>query len=118
VDVHHLDGHEEHGEPENLAWACRPCNVSIARVMHAEGLGRRTRQRNPADDGAQTVEQWALAVSRLRGQHDEMELADAVALVRATPAEARSRFAKEIWSIRKARYGPSGRAAGWSDVPF
>ena len=34
---------------------------------------------------------------------------------RATPAERRSSFARQIWERRRARYGPSGRSDG---VPF
>lgn len=81
--------------------------------MRRAGLGRKTRQYNPADRGAQTMEQWAGAVASLHG-NGTMELADAVAIIRATPSEDRSRFAREIWRVRRQRYGSSGR----EEAPF
>jgi hypothetical protein len=38
-----------------------------------------------------------------------MAVSDAVALIHATLPEVRSEFAREIWSKRRNRYGPSGR---------
>jgi hypothetical protein len=46
----------------------------------------------------------------LKGQGD-MKLADAIALVHATPHSRRSEFAREIWAKRRAR----GRG---EEVPF
>ena len=40
-----------------------------------------------------------------------MTLPEAIAIVRATPADKRSEYAKEIWRIRRQRYGPEGRGA-------
>jgi hypothetical protein len=77
IEIDHVDGFEEHGE------------------------GRLTRQYNPG--GARSLQQWAAAVTSLHG-HGEMSLPDAVALVHATPAADRSRFAKQIWSLRR-RHG-------------
>lgn len=113
--MHHVNGDEADGSRCNLAWACRPCNVRIGNVMRAAGIGRRTRQRNPAAKGAESVELWGLAVSRLHDEHDELTLPEAVAIVRATPPEKRSEFAREIWRIRRERYGSSGR---YDPVPF
>ena len=47
LQVDHLDGYEEHGEPENLLWLCRSCNQLKSSVFKAAGLGRRTEQYNP-----------------------------------------------------------------------
>ena len=47
LQVDHLDGYEEHGEPENLIMLCRSCNQLKSSVFKAAGLGRRTQQYNP-----------------------------------------------------------------------
>lgn len=47
LQVDHLDGYEEHGEPENLIILCRSCNQLKSSVFKAAGLGRRTEQYNP-----------------------------------------------------------------------
>lgn len=103
VEIHHLDGEELNTEPQNLAWMCRSCNVVIGRVMQRHGLGRRTRQYNPDSRGARTLAQWVTAVLALHGESQTMKVADAIALVHATPPEQRSRFAREIWRIRRDR---------------
>ena len=108
VDVHHIDGREENVTRENLAWACRPCNVKIGRAMQAAGLGRRTRQFNPAA-GARSLGQWLTAVLSAKGENDSMNVADAVAMIHATSPRMRSAFAREIWERRRAR---------GTDVPF
>lgn len=77
------------------------------------GIGRRTRQYNPANDGAQTLGQWLTAVISMKGQGD-MSVQDAVALIHATPPDRRSEFAKGIWALRR-QHGTDRRT---SDVPF
>lgn len=47
VEVEHVDGYEEHIEPENLTWSCRSCNTRKGVVFKNAGFGRRTRQYNP-----------------------------------------------------------------------
>lgn len=47
LGVDHIDGYEEHGEPENLLWLCRSCNQLKAAVFKAQGIGRATDQYNP-----------------------------------------------------------------------
>lgn len=47
LQVDHLDGFEENGEPENLAILCRRCNQLKSAVYKKAGLGRRTVQYNP-----------------------------------------------------------------------
>jgi hypothetical protein len=51
------------------------------------------------------------AVTSMKGDGGTMSVADAVAMVRATPPEDRSRFAREIWAKRSKRGTDKG-------VPF
>jgi hypothetical protein len=111
--VGHVNGHEEDGEPENLIWTCRSCNQLHANSLRAFGLGRLTRQYNPAD-GAANVFQYAMAVDsiqkrdpktgKLRGWEGKtrpMDVQAAIAMIRATPPGDRSQFAREMWRHRK-----------------
>ena len=111
-DIHHLNGDESDVKPPNLAWACRPCNVRIGNVMRRAGIGRKTRQYNPSShdvtSGATSLGAWMNAVASIRGEGGTMPVSYAVALIHATPPDARSEFAREIWSKRKSRYGPTG----------
>jgi hypothetical protein len=50
--VGHLDGFEENTDPQNLIWNCRACNTRLGVVFKRLGLGRRTRQYNPAQQCA------------------------------------------------------------------
>ena len=109
VEVHHVDGREEHSSAENLMWACRACNTKIGSEMKRAGIGRRTVQFNPAAQGAKSVGQWMTAVMSMKGQSDAMSLSDAVEMIRATSPAKRSGFASEIWSRRRKRAG---------EVPF
>lgn len=84
-------------------------------MLSRAGIGRKTRQYNPAGSGgAKTLGQWLAAVQSMNGRADQMQVADAVAMIHATPPEARSRFAKEIWKLRRA-HGTDRRAG---EVPF
>jgi len=110
VMVGHIDGHEENSEPENLAWTCRPCNSLTANVLNRAGMGRLTHQFNPRKKRTGiTFGQYTTAVQVLRGESDAMPVNEAVEIVRAVPAYRRSSFAKDVWRLRKERYGPSGR---------
>jgi hypothetical protein len=100
VEVGHVNGHEEDHSPVNLFWTCRPCNVRCGNTLRRAGLGRLTRQYNPAN-GAENLGQWMNAVTSMKGDGGTMAVADAVAMVRATPPEDRSRFAREIWAKRR-----------------
>jgi hypothetical protein len=102
VEVGHVNGHEEDYSPVNLFWTCRPCNVRCGNTLRRAGLGRLTRQYNPAS-GADSLGQWMNAVMSMKGDGGTMEVADAVAMVRATQPEDRSRFAREIWAKRRKR---------------
>ena len=64
--------------------------------MARAGIGKRTRQYNPA---ARTLAQYTEAViQHTRGQYDA-----GGEIIHATPKEARQRFAAEIWRRRRAR---------------
>lgn len=103
LDVHHLTGNEAHGNPSDLAWACRSCNVRIGNVMRRAGIGKQTRQYNPASEGAHSLGAWMNAIASMRGFGGTMTVSDAVAMVRATSPSLRSKYAEEIWAIRRAR---------------
>lgn len=102
VEPHHADGNEKNNGPTNLVWACRSCNTTIGVVMKRYGLGIRTRQFNPKPQGARTLGQWVTAVLSMKGE-GPMEPGAAVEVIHATPPEARSRFAEQIWQRRRAR---------------
>ena len=120
VGVHHLDGNESNGAPDNLAWGCKSCNAALAYAFKAHGLGKRTRQYNPRGGGAETLGQYAWAIGNIcrhadqaRGlcspSNDPLTL-EAVELIRATPAARRRQFAAAAAASR-------GRSGG-SVVPF
>lgn len=102
MDVDHIDGHEAHGNPENLAWACRSCNTAKGAHFAKKRRGKRTRQYNPSatGGGAKSLGAWMEAVLSLKGQ-GTMPLSEAIALVHATPANRRSEFASMIWDRRR-----------------
>lgn len=102
VEVGHVNGHEEDSDPRNLFWTCRSCNVKSANTMRKAGIGRLTRQFNP-QGGAQTLGAWMNAISSIKGEGGTMAIPEAVALIHATPAADRSRFAREIWDKRRTR---------------
>jgi hypothetical protein len=74
------------------------------------GIGRKTRQFNP---GATSLGQWLTAVTSMKGENSAMSVADAVAMIHATPPAMRSEFAAEIWRRRRER--GTDRT---SEVPF
>jgi hypothetical protein len=88
--------------------------VLCANALRRAGIGRKTRQYNPASDGAKTLGQWLTAVTSMKGESSDMAVQNAVTMIHATPLETRSRFAKEIWRLRRA-HGTDGRAR---EVPF
>jgi hypothetical protein len=98
-----VNGREEDGTPINLFWTCRSCNVLSGNTLRRAGLGRRTRQFNPATKGAKTLGQWLTAVMSMRGDSDAMSIPAAVEMIRATPPGRRSEFASEIWVKRRER---------------
>ena len=110
----HVDGEERNTAQHNLFWTCRSCNVLCANALRRAGIGRKTRQYNPQIEGAKTLGQWFTAVTSMKGESNVMPVDAAVAMIHATPPEARSRFANEIW--RKRRAHGTDRRAG--EVPF
>jgi hypothetical protein len=116
LDVHHIDGREDNGEPENLTRACRSCNVQIANVMRTAGLGKKTVQFNKKPkQGAPSLGGYLTAVQILKGEQAG-NVAAAVREIRATSATQRSAYARRIWAIRRKRYGASGRNPGLLDA--
>ena len=68
VVVDHKDGDESNGSPGNLRWLCKSCNTKLGKAMARAGMGKRTRQYNPA---ARTLAQYAEAVMQhTRGRFD------------------------------------------------
>ena len=130
LDNEHINGKEADNQPENLGFACRPCNTQKGALFAKQGRGQRTRQYNPA--GAANLAQYIMAVAsikrrdattgRLRsGDSSKMRLmpvGEAVAMIRATPASTRSEYAREIWAKRRQHGTDSvGRSTGGA-VPF
>ena len=108
VEVGHLDGHEENSDPKNLVWNCRSCNTRLGHIFKVLGIGRRTRQYNPETQGAQSYEQYVTALDALKGGNLFMSVDAAVSIIHATSPEDRSYYARQIWRIRKQRYGEGG----------
>ena len=106
IQVGHVNGREEDSSPDNLIWTCRSCNVLAGNRLRKAGIGRLTVQYNPAD-GAKSVGQWLTAVLSMKGESDAMTVPAAVAMIRATSAAQRSRFASEIWDRRRSRGNPA-----------
>lgn len=118
VEVGHIDGHEENTNPRNLIWNCRACNTQMGMHFKRRGAGRRTHQYNPSG-GAKTLGAWINAVMSMKGEsqaENAMSVRDAVQLIHDTPHSRRSRFAEELYELRR-RKGTAPPRGGW-DVPF
>lgn len=121
VIVGHLNGVEDDGSPDNLMYTCRKCNAQQAALLKREGLGKRIQQKNPGRKrGQMPMRQlraaYAEAIMVMRGRADG-DVVKAVEFIRSVPPEVRSQFTARTWKMRKAQYGPSGRADGGA-VPF
>jgi HNH endonuclease len=119
VGVDHVNGREDDGDRSNLMWACKSCNGKKAAVMRKKGLGKLTRQYNPARGRSSRGDQmkaYGDAIKVMRGQFDG-DVAAAVATIKATPAAVRSAYTSRSLPTRKALYGSSGRSDGGA-VPF
>lgn len=117
VEVHHVSGDEADGEPENLMWACRACNTTIANVMRRAGIGKRTRQFNArAKRGGLSGDMaaYGAAIKVMRGEWPG-NVSAAIETIHRTPPSVRSAYTKRTWPVRKQRYGASGRQ---SEIPF
>lgn len=124
LHVEHINGREDDTAPENLAYACRPCNTAKGAYFARVGFGVKTRQYNPTKTGgAANVGEWIQAVGAIvphkgaqysgarYGLTSSMSTADAVAMIRATPPARRAEYASKL---RK-----SGRGRRPADeVPF
>jgi hypothetical protein len=138
VEVGHLDGHEEHGEPENLVWTCRSCNVVAANTLKNARMGRATHQFNPTKSGgASNVGEWAQAVGAIipraqDGSHkferspyrneglqagSTMSTSDAVAMIRATSPAKRREFAAALGRHGYSRRASKKSAEWWAENP-
>jgi len=113
MDIEHIDGHEENTEPANLLYACRRCNVQKGLAFQDEGIGRITRQYNPAarrPAAAVTLRDWKAAVSSLMGGGPWTPKA-AVKTVQRTTAAKRATFARALAARRTRNPGaPSSYA--------
>jgi len=72
-------------------------------ALRRYGLGRFTRQYNPGAAGAEALAVWMNAVMSMKGEGGTIAVAEAVAMIRATAPEDRSRFPCEIWVRRRQR---------------
>lgn len=113
IGVDHIDGREENGKPKNLIRACKSCNTEKGIAFKRAGVGRLTRQYNPKQKhpGAQTAEQWVLAVLSMKGKSDAMSVPAAVEMIHETPESQRSKFARQIWKARRRGGAEEGRRA-------
>jgi hypothetical protein len=93
----HVDGREENGEPANISPTCRPCNNTIAAHFASLGIGRRTRQFNPAARGAYNALEYSGAIARLKAG-SRSDVHSAIRIIQATDHAARNRFAAELGS--------------------
>lgn len=93
LDVEHIDGNEANGDKANLSLACRPCNVRKGNAFKRAKIGKRTRQYNPGNRGAQSWQQYISAALALRGQGTPDSMAESIALMQRTPHAKRSEFA-------------------------
>jgi hypothetical protein len=122
VGVHHANGNESDGHPDNLMWACKRCNATIAALMKRLGLGKRVRQYNPAPrhgSRKELMKAYGDAIKVMRGTFDG-DVSAAMATIRATPRDVRSAYTSRSWPVRRQLYGPSGRQTGFDfgEVPF
>lgn len=112
----HIDGNELNVKPNNIGLTCARCNSQVSATLRKHGIGstvptdRNPKKKSsaPADKGAQSMGQWVMAVTAMKGENDQMSPKDAIAMIHATPAARRSRFAREIWD-RRIRQGTAGR---------
>jgi hypothetical protein len=93
VDIDHITGDEADGEPENLMWLCRPCNVRKAILQQRNRIGVRTRQYNPRR--APGFKEFRNAGMILTGLSPG-NVAEATAVIYQTPPEKRLEYAERI----------------------
>jgi hypothetical protein len=118
LDVMHLDGNENHGEPANLAHGCRSCNGKLAAAFKRIGAGVPTNQYNPAKGGVPTFEQYAWAITQGEGgQHHHYKRGEgwqpgahdeAGAIIHATPKSKRIQYARRLVGGSRRNMWPFG----------
>jgi hypothetical protein len=106
LQVDHLDGFEENGEPENLIWLCRSCNQLKSAVYKKAGIGRRTEQYNPG------VFQSLFGPLETRKMRGLARVRDRRATKRLAAAARRhgKRERREYWQGVERAHGVRGRA--------
>jgi hypothetical protein len=65
IDVDHIEGDEDDGEPENLMYLCRPCNTAKGITQARNRIGRRTAQYNPGKPRLHTADTLNQMISKL-----------------------------------------------------
>lgn len=116
ITVDHVDGFPDHTEPDNLQYLCKSCNTAKGVAFRDAGRGRPTNQYNPTKSGgAANVGEWAQALGAIiphkgekyagyrYGLTSSMSTADAVAMIRATPAAKRREYAAKINQHKRGR---------------
>jgi hypothetical protein len=110
VGVHHLDGNEDHGNRQNLGWACKRCNAKIAHWMKKAGIGKRVEQFNPSKASRKSqMLAYGQAIKVMRGEF-EGDIGAAMETIARTDPDVRSSYTSKSWAVRRDRYGPSGRS--------
>ena len=102
--VDHRDADEWNYSPKNLRWLCKACNTRLGIAAARADQGRRTRQYNPRNPGAENLAQYVqAALDHRRGEHDA-----GGKIIHETPKSKRTEFAEEIWR-RRRRHGTDRR---------
>lgn len=94
VDVDHITGNESDGEPDNLIYLCRPCNVRKGIVQARNKIGVRTVQFNPLPRSVSFTE-FQNSAAILMGVR-KGDAARATAAVRATSPAKRAEFGERM----------------------
>lgn len=126
VEVEHVDGFEEHTEPPNLTWACRSCNTRKGVAFRNAGIGRRTRQFNPADHfsgaAAGLAGRRAGELARKRGRVPfgafDSWLRDHLVNLQAEPTAAAVKQWRQAWRTGFSQRNPAGahNLAQWTNA--
>ncbi len=110
VEIHHVNGDESESADWNLMWACKSCNQLVGLRLRNSGIGRvvvNAGRRRSSD--ARQMSLYGNAVKVMRGEFDG-DVSAAVSDILSTPADVRSAYTKATWSVRRRKYGPSGRS--------
>ena len=106
--VDHKDGNEAHGKGKNLRILCSSCNMKEAHKKIRKGTGVPLDRYNP---GADSLGQYvSAAAEHERGAHDA-----GGKILHDTPKAQRSKFAKQIWKIRKKHGNATDRVRNYTE---